>query len=141
MTERPMHCGQELIGIQRLDKKSGRASRHYCSRSGGVFVSGDKDHTSLGRPRAQVRQQFHPGHCFHPDIQNDELYGICFQVFEKRFCFAKGMHAKSFKFEQSTDGSPHRPIVINNTDHLPLGNFGPVPLYFAHSYLAHVLGE
>jgi hypothetical protein len=43
---------------------------------------------------------------------------------EKGFWFAKGAHAESVRFEQSTDRLSHRWVVINETDNFRVRNFG-----------------
>jgi hypothetical protein len=122
MTQRPMNCAQKLIVVERLDEKSEGAGRHYSSFSGRVFTSGDENHMRPGRFCTEMRQQFHPGHASHPDIQNGQRNENRGHIVEKRFRFAKGPDAQSVRFKQSTEGFSHRCVVIDETDDFRVGN-------------------
>jgi hypothetical protein len=87
-----------------------------------------------------MRQQFHPGHCFHPDIQNGKRYGVRRDVVEKTLSLPKGAHAESIRFEHSSDGFSHRWIVINEADDRVV-NFGLVLFGFPRGDLAHIVNE
>src|SRR5260370_17244885 len=75
--------------VERLDKKSKGTGLHHCGFGSAILMSGNEDHSSPGRSRTQMCQQFHSGHSFHPNIQHDKPHGICSHVIDTIFSFTK----------------------------------------------------
>ncbi len=90
--------------------------------SAAILMTRNEDHTRRGQSRTQMRQQFHSGHSFHPDIQDDKPHGICRHVIEESFWFPKGTCVESLRFEQPTDGFSPRRIVVKQVANFRGGN-------------------
>src|SRR5260370_40012603 len=104
LIKRVADSSDKLFVVERLDKKSKGTGLHHCGFGTAILMTGNEDHSSPGRSRTQMCQQFHSGHSFHPNVQHDKPHGICCQVIEKIFWFTKRAHIESLRFEQQTDG-------------------------------------
>jgi hypothetical protein len=118
MPEGVPDCGEELSVIEGLDEKSERPSLQDGCAGGGILMASDEDHPSVGRFCAEVREEFHAGHSFHPDIQDGDLHRIIRDILQEEMRFAEGANCEPVRLKQPTYGFSDRCVVIDQADDL-----------------------
>ena|SRR5947209_2078423 len=89
--ESTFHRAEKFALVDWLDQERERACSHNGGFSSNVFMAGDENYLGPRRARAEVGQQFHPAHPFHPDVQDGDRYKMGRNVVEKSFWLAKGV--------------------------------------------------
>ncbi len=118
MDEGPSHRTEEFGVIEGLDEK-GKCAGGLDRRSRGrIFVAGNENYPCLRRFGAEMREEFHARHPFHPDIEDGDLDWIIREVIQEKIGLAKGQHFKTIRLEEAPDRPAHRRIVINEADDL-----------------------
>src|SRR3982751_2866325 len=116
-----LHRAEKFGVIYWLEEKRESACSHDHGFGGEVFVAGDENHPGLRRSRAKVGQQFHPRHCFHPDVQDGDGHKMVGNVIEKGFWLAKGGRLETSRLEQSTERLAHGRVIVNQANDRQIG--------------------
>ena len=103
LRERSADRAQEACIIERFHEKGKGSGVHHGSFSGRILVPGDKNRFRFRRLEAEVRQQFHPRHAIHPDVEDGNLHGIIRDKIEKQFRLTEGQDFKAIRFQQAPD--------------------------------------
>lgn len=87
-----MDLGEKVLAVERFDEKSEGPGGHYGRLCRRIFVTSDKDRPRIWGPGTEMREQFHPRHSIHPDIQHHHRDRIGGEIFEEQRWVAKTAH-------------------------------------------------
>jgi len=104
---------QKFFIIKRFDQKAEGSTLHNRCFGSRIFMTGDENYPRLWRFRAKMRQQFHSGHAFHPDVQHGNWNRICCQILKKRVRFTKCFYFESRGLKQTAYCFSDGWIIIN----------------------------